>query len=61
MKTKDAVSPLSSVQVGISLPAFIIVYGILGIICFWLIAYHAKKGPEKVSEIPSELVTETNK
>ncbi|MFN3406134.1 MAG: cytochrome ubiquinol oxidase subunit I [Caldimicrobium sp.] len=46
MKTKDAVSPLSAVQVGISLPAFIIVYGILGVICFWLIAYHAKKGPE---------------
>ena len=46
MKTKDAVSPLSSIQVGLSLPAFIIVYGILGIICFWLIAYHAKKGPE---------------
>jgi cytochrome d ubiquinol oxidase subunit I len=46
MKTKDAVSPLSSVQVGLSLPAFIIVYGILGIICFWLIAYHARKGPE---------------
>jgi len=46
MKTKDAVSPLSSLQVGLSLPAFIIVYGILGVICFWLIAYHARKGPE---------------
>ncbi|MGC9109485.1 MAG: cytochrome ubiquinol oxidase subunit I [Caldimicrobium sp.] len=53
MKTKDAVSPLSSVQVGLSLPAFIIVYGILGIICFWLIAYHARKGPE-----PSLTITE---
>ncbi len=46
MKTKDAVSPLSSLQVGLSLPAFIIVYSILGVICFWLIAYHARKGPE---------------
>ncbi len=46
MKTKDAVSPLSAIQTGISLPAFIIVYGILGIICFWLIAHHARKGPE---------------
>ncbi|MGB9760969.1 MAG: cytochrome ubiquinol oxidase subunit I [Caldimicrobium thiodismutans] len=53
MKTKEAVSPLSSVQVGLSLPAFIIVYGILGIICFWLIAYHARKGPE-----PSLTITE---
>lgn len=50
MKTKDAVSPLTSVQVGLSLPAFILVYGILGIICFWLIAHHARKGPEKASE-----------
>ncbi|MFN3920862.1 MAG: cytochrome ubiquinol oxidase subunit I [Caldimicrobium sp.] len=48
MKTADAVSPLSSVQVGLSLPAFIIVYGILGVICFWLIAYHARKGPEPI-------------
>jgi cytochrome d ubiquinol oxidase subunit I len=48
MKTKDAVSPLSSLQVGLSLPAFIIVYGVLGVICFWLIAYHARKGPEPV-------------
>jgi len=54
MKTKDAVSPLTSIQVGLSLPAFIIVYGILGIICFWLIAYHAKKGPE-----PTEVVVST--
>ncbi|MGC9142010.1 MAG: cytochrome ubiquinol oxidase subunit I [Caldimicrobium sp.] len=53
MKTKEAVSPLSSIQVGLSLPAFIIVYGILGIICFWLIAYHARKGPE-----PSLTITE---
>ncbi len=54
MKTKDAVSPLSAVQVGISLPAFIIVYGILGVICFWLIAHHARKGPEPASA-PSTL------
>lgn len=60
MKTKDAVSPLSSVQVGISLPAFIIVYGILGIICFWLIAYHARKGPESNGlQVSPEPVKET--
>ena len=59
MKTKDAVSPLSSVQVGLSLPAFIIVYGILGIICFWLIAYHAKKGPEPAETIAEKPATET--
>lgn len=54
MKTKDAVSPISAVQIGISFPAFIIVYGILGIICFWLIVYHARKGPE-----PAEAITPT--
>jgi cytochrome d ubiquinol oxidase subunit I len=46
MKTKEAVSPISAVQIGVSLPAFIIVYGILGIICFWLMIYHIRKGPE---------------
>lgn len=47
MKTKDAVSPLSVSQVAISFPAFIIVYGILGFVCFWLIIKTAIKGPEK--------------
>lgn len=51
MKTKEAVSPLSAVQVGLSLPAFIIVYGILGAICFWLIAHHARKGPEPLTSL----------
>ncbi len=46
MKTQEAVSPISTVQVGISLPAFIVVYGILGLVCFWLMFYHARKGPE---------------
>ncbi|BAU23358.1 cytochrome D ubiquinol oxidase subunit I [Caldimicrobium thiodismutans] len=59
MKTKDAVSPLSAVQVGLSLPAFIIVYGILGIICFWLIAHHARKGPEPVEALSEKPATET--
>ncbi len=47
IKTKDAVSVLSTTQVGLSLPAFIVVYAILGAICFWLMAHHAMKGPEK--------------
>jgi cytochrome d ubiquinol oxidase subunit I len=41
------VSPLSVSQVAISFPAFIIVYGILGFVCFWLIIKTAIKGPEK--------------
>jgi len=50
MKTSEAVSPISTTQVGLSLPAFIIIYALLGAICFWLIAYHAIKGPEKEAE-----------
>ncbi len=52
LKTNQAVSPISTAQVGISLPAFIVIYGFLGIICFWLIMKYATKGPE-VEEKPS--------
>lgn len=48
LRTKDAVSPISSAQVTTSLIVFTIVYTVLGIICFWLIAHHARKGPEPV-------------
>lgn len=47
MKVSEAVSPLSYTQVLISFIAFITVYGILGLICFWLMAKVAIKGPEK--------------
>ena len=46
MKTQDAVSPVASSQVGITLAAFMIVYGLLGLIAFILMAKHASKGPE---------------
>jgi cytochrome d ubiquinol oxidase subunit I len=46
MKTKDAVSPLAVSQVGVSLAAFIGVYGLLGAVAFYLIAKHARRGPE---------------
>jgi len=45
MKTADAASPVSPVQVGVSLIAFTIVYTLLGITAFYLIARHARKGP----------------
>jgi cytochrome d ubiquinol oxidase subunit I len=48
MKTSDAVSPLSLMQVSISLAAFVVVYSLLGAAAFYLIAKHAKKGPEPV-------------
>ena len=45
MKTSDAASPIAGSQVMISLIAFILVYGILGALGFYLIAKNAKKGP----------------
>ena len=47
MKTSDAVSPIATSQVLISLIAFIVVYGLLGAVGFYLIAKNALKGPEK--------------
>jgi len=49
MKTSDAVSPIATSQVLISLIAFIGVYGILGAIAFYLIAKNSIKDPEPVS------------
>jgi len=49
MKTADAVSPIAVSQVGVSLAAFIGVYGLLGAIGYFLIFKYAKKGPEAVA------------
>ncbi|QTA79141.1 Cytochrome bd ubiquinol oxidase, subunit alpha [Desulfonema limicola] len=46
MKTSDAASPISVSQVSISLAAFILIYGLLGAVGFYLIGKHAVKGPE---------------
>jgi len=48
MRTSDAASPLSGGQVLTSLTAFILVYGLLGLIGFYLIARNAIQGPKKV-------------
>lgn len=46
MKTSDAVSPIASSQVLISLIAFIGIYSLLGAAAFYLIISHARKGPQ---------------
>ena len=48
MKVEDAVSPISALQVNVSLFAFTVVYTILGAVCFWLVVHMVKKGPEKL-------------
>lgn len=52
MKTSDAVSPIATSQVMISLAAFVLVYSLLGAVAFFLIGSHARRGPVPVeSEI----------
>lgn len=46
MRTADAVSPVAASQVAFSLFAFVGVYAILGATAFYLIASHARRGPE---------------
>jgi cytochrome d ubiquinol oxidase subunit I len=49
MRTSDAASPVAGGQVLSSLVAFILVYGVLGLIGFYLIAKNAIMGPEPAS------------
>jgi len=48
MKTADAASRVAGSQVGLSLAAFIVVYTLLGIACFYLIVKYARKGPDPI-------------
>jgi cytochrome d ubiquinol oxidase subunit I len=45
MRTSDAVSPVTAGQVGTSLVAFLLVYGLLGAIGIYLMFKYARKGP----------------
>lgn len=45
MRTSDAVSPVPSSSVGLSLGAFIVIYTFLGVLDIYLIQKYAKKGP----------------
>lgn len=50
MRTTDAASPVTGGQVMASLVAFILVYGLLGLIGFYLIIKNAVKGPALVGD-----------
>ena len=50
MRTRDAVSPIQTVQVAISLVAFILVYGLLGAADFYLLFKFARKGPQPLTQ-----------
>lgn len=51
LKTAQAASPVASVQVMTTLAGFILVYGLLGITGFYLIASYARKGPQPLKTI----------
>lgn len=48
MKTLDAASAVDATQVELSLAAFIIIYSLLGIACFYLLIKNARKGPAPI-------------
>lgn len=58
LKTSDAASPVAGSQVLISLIAFVLVYGLLGAVGFYLIFKNAKKGPKPAPEAGAEAVAE---
>ena len=45
MRTSDGASQIDPIQVLITLIAFILVYGLLGVAGFWLMIRAAKEGP----------------
>jgi cytochrome d ubiquinol oxidase subunit I len=53
LRTSDAASPVAASQVTVSLIAFILVYGLLGAVGFYLIADAVRKGPVPATELDS--------
>jgi cytochrome d ubiquinol oxidase subunit I len=45
MRTSRAVSPIDTIQVAITLAGFVLVYGLLGAVDFYLLAKYARRGP----------------
>jgi cytochrome d ubiquinol oxidase subunit I len=45
MRTPQAVSPIDTIQVAMTLVGFLLVYGLLGAVDFYLLAKYARKGP----------------
>ncbi len=46
MRTSEAVSPVSTSQVAFTLVGFLVLYSLIGILAFWLMARYIKAGPE---------------
>lgn len=48
MRTRDAASPIASGQVLATLVGFVVIYGLLGLLAFWMMIRTARLGPEAV-------------
>jgi cytochrome d ubiquinol oxidase subunit I len=53
LRTSEAASPVATSQVAVSLIAFILIYGLLGAVGFYLIADAVRKGPVPATEMNS--------
>ncbi len=58
LKTSDAASPVAGSQVLISLIAFVLVYGLLGGVGFYLMVKNAKEGPKPAPKAGHEAAVE---
>jgi cytochrome d ubiquinol oxidase subunit I len=47
LRTDQAASPIAASQVGISLVAFTILYTLIGVLAYWLMAQTVRKGPKQ--------------
>jgi cytochrome d ubiquinol oxidase subunit I len=54
MRAAQAVSPIDVIQVVLTLAGFIVVYGLLGVVDFYLLAKYARKGPALESNMALE-------
>jgi cytochrome d ubiquinol oxidase subunit I len=55
MRTENAASPIAVSQVATTTVAFILVYGLLGIVDYYLLFKYARKGPKPVAQPLTEL------
>ncbi len=51
MRTPEAVSPIDTIQVATTLMGFVLVYGLLGAVDFYLLAKYARKGPSTEASV----------
>ncbi|MGQ9859846.1 MAG: cytochrome ubiquinol oxidase subunit I [Thermodesulfobacteriota bacterium] len=51
LRTQEAVSPISPAQVAVTLAGFVLLYSVVGLLAFWLIARYVRQGPEPETSV----------